>query len=195
MVTISIKTNFPDVMRQVSQLQREVAEQALARAVNRTLDQGKTRMVKAITSEFAVKASIVRESLRVRGASRRAGVFRIEGWLESPAHRGRSRNLIHFSARQTREGVSVQIRRGAGRKVIKGAFIANRSNSAGGTVFMREGDKRLPIKALQTIGVPQMFNARRIKETVVAVMRDKFPEVFAREVKYYLGRFNARRSS
>lgn len=195
MLTISIKDNFPDVQRQLDELQRDVAEQALARAVNRTLDQGKTRMVRAITGEFNVKAGMVRESLRVKGASRKAGRFGIEGYLESPSKAGRSRNLIHFAAKQTREGVQVKVRRGGPAKLIKGAFIANKGNRYGGTVFQREGKDRLPIKALQTIDVAQMFNARRIRDAVVQVMRDRFPDVFQREARFYLARFNARRSA
>lgn len=193
MVTISIKDNFPDVMRQLDQLQADVGHQALVRAVNRTLDLGKTRMVKVITSEFNIKARVVRESLRVRGASRKAGRFEVQGYLESPSKRGRSRNLIHFAARQTKQGVSVQIKRGTPRQVIRGAFIALKGNATGGTVFIREGKARLPIKALQTIDVAQMFNAKRVSEVVVKVMQDRLPEIFEREARWYAQRFNDRR--
>jgi hypothetical protein len=195
MVTIVVKHNFPEVQRMLDQLQRDVAEQAMARAINRTLDQAKTRMIRAITAEFNIKASVVRESLRVRGASRKVGLYRIEGFLESPSQRGRSRNLIHFAAKQTSVGVQVQIKRVGPKKVIPHAFIARKDNQYGGTVFIRSGKSRLPIEAVQTIDVGQMFNARRVNDLVVAFMQDKFLEVFEREARFYTDRFNARRAS
>lgn len=194
MVTIVIKHNFAEVQRQLDQLHRDIAEAATARAINRTLDQAKTRMIRAITAEFNIKASAVRESLRVKGASRRAGLYRIEGFLESPSKRGRSRNLVHFGAKQTPQGVQVQIKRVGPKKIIRGAFIAKKNNQYGGTVFIRSGRSRLPIETRQTIDVAQMFNAKRVNDLVLRFMKDKFPEVFAREVRFYTDRFNARRA-
>lgn len=194
MVSIVVKHNFPEVQRQIAQLQRDVAEQATARAINRTLDGGKTRMARSITQEFNVKQSVVRESLRVQGASRKGGLFTIEGYLESPAKRGRSRNLIHFQARQTPLGVQVKVKRGGPRKLVRGAFIANKDNKYGGTVFVRTGKSRLPIEGVQTIDVQQMFNTRRVKNVIVRWMEEQFPREFAHQAKFYTDRFNARRA-
>jgi hypothetical protein len=195
MVAIVVKHNFPEVQRMLDELQRDVALQATTRAINRTLDQGKTRMIRAITAEYNIKASAVRESLRVRGASRKAGLYAIEGFLESPSKAGRSRNLIHFGAKQTSTGVQVQIKRVGPKKIIRGAFIAKKDNQYGGVVFIRSGRSRLPIETKQTIDVGQMFNAKRVNELVVRFMQDKFPEVFEREAKFYTDRFNARRAA
>lgn len=186
----TVKHNFPEVQRQLAQLHKDVAVQATTRAVNGTLAQGQTRMQRAITAEFNIKASAVRESLRVKRASGKAGQFSIEGFLESPSKRGRSRNLIHFAAKQTPVGVMVKIKRGGPRKIIRGAFIINKDNQYGGTVMIREGKRRLPIASKQTIAVAQMFNSRRVKDLVVRFMQGKFPEVFAREARFYTDRFN-----
>lgn len=187
---LTIKTNFPQVQAQLDRLQKDVGELALARAITRTLEQGRTQVVRSITSEFNVKAKDVRETLRIQAASRKGGSFRIEGFLESRSKRGRATNLIRFGAVQTKQGVRVKIKRGGPSKVIKGAFIANKGNSAGGTVFQRVGKDQLPIKAIQTIGVQQMFNAKRVKEVVVKLLETKFPEVFEREARFYIERFN-----
>jgi len=188
---ISIKHNFPEVARQLKTLQREVGEKALASAVNKTLRQARTGMTRAITQEFAVKAKVVRESLNVRLASRKAGLFAIEGTLESPSKRGRARNLIHFAARQGLKGVTFKVKRKGPRKLIPGAFIAKRGNKYGGVVFIRQGKKRLPIEARQTIDTAQMFNTRRIKRVVINSMQDKFPATFENEARFYLARFNS----
>jgi hypothetical protein len=190
-VKFTISHNFPDVQRQIDELHSDIVAQATARAVNRTIEQAKTSMSREIRAEFNISASKVSAALRINRATFRNGLFRIEASLESPSKRGRSLNLINFSARQTSRGVSVLIKKGGGRKVLPHAFIANQ----GRTVFQRVGKARLPIVAVQTIDVAGMFNTRRINARVVKFMLDKFPEVFEREAKYYTDRFNAKRAS
>jgi hypothetical protein len=186
MVQLSISTNFPDVMRQMDRLQENIGAKALARAVNSTMAQAKTSMSREIRSEFNISASKVSAALRVNKASYKNGRYVIEASLESPTKRGRSINVINFSARQTSRGVSVLIKKGGGRKVLPHAFIGNN----GRTVFERVGKARLPIKAVQTLDVAQMFNTKRINARVVKFMEDKFPEVFEREVKFAIDQFN-----
>ena len=187
---ISISTNFADVAKALTQLHKDVAAQATARAVNRTMEQAKTAMSREIRAEFMLPAAKVNQALRINKAVARNGLFQIEASLESPSKKGRSLNLINFAARQTKQGVTVKIKRNGVRKLIRGAFIAN----GGRTVFERVGKKRLPIKPVQTIDVAQMFNTKRINAKVVQLIKNKFPEIFAREAKFYTDRFNSRRA-
>jgi hypothetical protein len=187
---ISINTDFPDVARQIERLSDEIASQATARALNRTVEQGRTAMSREIRQEFVLPAAKVNSALRIERARFSKGSLKMEAMLESPSKEGRSLNLINFAARQTKKGVTFRISRAGGRKLIQGAFIANQ----GRTVFIREGKKRLPIKALQTIDVAQMFNTQRINAKVVETLRNKFPEIFQREAKFYTDRFNNRRA-
>lgn len=186
----TITNNFPDVQRQLDAMQEGIRAQATARAVNRTLEQAKTSMSREIRAEFTIPAAKVNQALRINRASFRSGLLAIEGALESPTKRGRSLNLINFAARQTAKGVTLKIKVGGGRKLIPGAFIANE----GRTVFKRVGQKRLPIKALQTIDVAQMFNTTRINRRVIDFIQARFPEIFEREARYYTERFNSQRS-
>lgn len=78
-----------------------------------------------------------------------------------------------------------QILRSGGRKVIPGAFVGNK----GRTVFIREGKGRTPIKALNTIDVPQMFNTKRVNQVVRRVMIERFGANFKRELRVVLGGF------
>jgi hypothetical protein len=188
-VKLTITHNFAQVQRELARLHKDIAGPATVRAVNRTMEQAKTEMSRRIRREYVISASTVRDSLLIRRASFKGGQYRIEAELSSISKRGkRSLNLIHFGARETPKGVSVKVRRDGRRRTINGAFIANQ----GRTVFIREGKKRLPIKAVQTIGVPQMFNARKVKDVVVNTLRTKFPEVWEREVRFYTAKFNAR---
>lgn len=195
MVTISIRHNFPEVQRQLAQLQEDVAVRATTSAINRTLAQGRTRVIRSITARFNIKAGVVRERLRINSARRSGGRYRIEGSLESPSKNGRASNLIHFKAKQVKEGVRVQILKGSPAKVIRGAFIINKDNKYGGTVMIRRGKARLPIDSRVTIDVAQMFNARLVNNDLVKFMVEKFPEVFENEARYFTERFNARRTS
>lgn len=186
---LSISTNFPEVKRALETMRSDIANKAMGRSLNRTIEQARTQMVREITKRYTILAREVRESLRIRRASLSGGTLRLEAFLESPSTKGRSRNLIHFRAKQVKDGVSVQIIKGAGRKVIRSAFIANKGkNKAGGTVFVRTGKKRLPIEPVTTIGVPQMFNTQQVNAAVVQTMLRKFPEIFEREARYYTQR-------
>jgi len=189
---ISIQTNFPEVQKQLDGLRREVAQQATARALNRTIEQAKTAMSKEIRSEFVLPAATVNQSLMISRARFKGGQLGLEATLSSISQPGkRSLNLAHFQARQTARGVTFKIKRGGPRQLIPGAFLIN----GGKTVMIREGKKRLPIKALQTINVSQMFNTKRINATVVQVINDRFPAIFQREAKFYSDKFNSQRSS
>lgn len=186
---LTISTNFPQVQAALERLHKDVGSQALARALNRTTEQAKTAMSREIRAEFNMPASTVNQSLRISRARFSGRSVKLEASLQSISRPGkRSLNLAHFAARQTRQGVTFKVKRQGPRKMIPGAFLIN----GGKTVMIREGRTRLPIKALQTIDVAQMFNTKRINAKVIQMIRDKFPTIFEREAKFYLDRFNAK---
>lgn len=200
---LTIESNFADVARQLREMNSGVAKMATARALNRTMEQAKTAMSRGIRAEFMLPAATVNKALRINKAKASGGTVSMEASLESPQQQGRSLNLIHFTARQAKRTglLTVKIKRNGGRKAITGAFIANQ----GRTVFERmpgttmgarskySGSKHAQqIRPVQTIDVAQMFNTRRIHSTVVQVIEAKFPEIFEREARYYIDRFNAR---
>jgi hypothetical protein len=189
---LTITNNFPEVQRRLDALRKDIATQATARAINRTIDLGRTEMSKAIREEYNLTAAKVREKLQVRRASFKGGTLQLEGELFSrdPSGKRRAINLINFGARETAQGLSVKIKR-AGSRVIaaRRGFIGNK----GRTAFARVGKARLPIRPLQTIDVPQMFNSTKILRRVTLYIGKRFPEVFAREAAFYLKRFRAGR--
>lgn len=185
---ISITHNFPEVQAQLKQLQADVAKQSTSRALNGTIAIAKTAMSKEIRQEFVLPASRVGEVLRINKASATGGTVRLQASLYPVTTKGRSLNLSNFAARQTAKGVTFKIKRNGPRHLIPGAFLINQ----GKTVMIRIGNKRLPIKALQTIDIAQMFNTKRINAKVVDTIKARFPEVFAREAKFYTDRFNAK---
>jgi hypothetical protein len=199
---ISIKTNFPDVQRQLESMRKDIADKAMASALNKTLALAKTAMSREIRAEFNMSASKVGEALVVNKARTGGGRVHLEASLESPRKRGRSLNLINFMERSvsmaqarkrgkagTLNQLFVQIKKAGGKKGLKSAFIGNK----GRTVFVRTGKARLPIKAVQTIDVAGMFNTKRVNARVMQMIEARFPDLFVNEAKFFTDRFNAKR--
>ena len=196
---LSITTNFPAVQRKLEQLRSDIAGKALVSAMNKTIDQAKTQMSREITAEFNVKSAYVKDRLRVRPASLKAGALRLEASLIGGDGKRRSANIIAFVERKvslaegrrrmkagTLNQLFVKVKRTGATKPLGPAFIGNK----GRTVFVRQGKDRLPIKPVQVIDVAQMFNVKKINRAVVASMTEKFPAIFEREARFYLDRFN-----
>jgi hypothetical protein len=194
--TINIRNNFPAVAKRLEELADEVGNKALVRAMNTTVDQGKTQMARQISQEFRVSVGKAKERLyvsyaRVKGglrfqaellAGRPGGLHGNDDW--------RGMNLINFVGalpRRSKKGklaqLKFQIKRAGGRKVIPGAFVATNKKTGGTAVFIREGSGRYPIKTITTIDIPQMFNTRRVNEVVRAVMVKRFETNFSRELR------------
>jgi len=141
---IKIQTNFPNVQRQLETMRKDIADKAVASALNKTVALAKTAMSREIRAEFNLKASEVNESLRISRASAARGRLQLSASLSSISRPGRrSLNLARFAARQTRKGGSFKIKRGGPRKVIPGSFLIN----GGKTVMIREGKGRLHFSA------------------------------------------------
>ncbi len=193
-VTIGIRHNFPDVAASLSRLAVNVGNKAVARALNTTVSQGRTAMAREISKEFRVTVGQAKERLDIRRATAKGGALRLEAALLATRRgKGRGMNLIHFVTRipaRTKKGkfgqVQFQIKRGGGRKQIKGAFVATNRKTGGRAVFIREGKARMPIKTLTTIDIPQMFNTRRINSVIRTVMLQRFEINFQRELRSVL---------
>lgn len=184
----TITHNFPEVQAELESMRSDIAKQATVRALNRTIEQAKTSMGREIRAEFVLPASKVNQALKISRASLYGGSLSMEASLFPQTGKGRSLNLAYFDAKQTAKGVTFRVKRNGPRKLIPHAFLIN----DGKTVMIRVGKARLPIKALQTIDVAQMFNTKRINAKVVQWVADKFPEIFAREAKYYTDRAAAK---
>ena len=95
--------------------------------------------------------------------------------------------LNQYKALFPKQLKTFKIKKNGPRKLIPGSFLIN----DGRTVMIRVGKARLPIKALQTIDVPSMFNTKRINAKVLRFIEDKFPELFKNEARFFTERFKA----
>lgn len=198
---LSVASNFPDVARAFAGLENDIRTKAMASALNKTVDQGRTLLSREITARYVVSSAYVKQRLRVRGASARAGQLRLEASLIGGDGKARSANVIAFVEKRTSlaqakkrrnagtlNQLHLKIKRGSAAKPLKGAFIGNK----GRTVFERVGKARLPIKPVQTIDVGQMMMSRAVYAKVEAFALKKFPELFEREVVFFTAKALAR---
>ena len=196
--TINVRTNFPEIAAKLDQLPENIGHKALVRAMNKTVEQGRSEMARKISREFMVTQAKARERLSIERAYVKGGTLHFQATLRAGWRhpKGRSMNLIHFVEKNTTlaqarkrakagtlNQLHFQIKRSGGKKVIKGAFVGNK----GRTVFIREGKSRLPIKAVNTIDIPQMFNTKRINTVVRQVMLNRLGANFKRELRSVLG--------
>jgi hypothetical protein len=198
MISINVRFDGLDRLQaQLNAVQKNLGDRAIVSALNKTAAQAKTRMSEAIRAAFNISASLVRERLRVSKAMRQGAATFTAVLIGNPETGGgkRSMNLIHFmeksvtlsearrrAARGTKDQLHFKVKRHGGKATLPGAFVGNR----GRTVFIRTGNSRLPIKAVRTIGVPQMFNTRKNVDVVQRWIVENFPRIAAAEIRYYL---------
>ena len=89
----------------------------ITRGINRAIPGARTEVVNQVASEIPVTKKKIRATVSSRKASYRgdAGYVRCSG---------KPLGLIHFKARPTLKGVTVQMNKQGGRALVPGAFIA-----------------------------------------------------------------------
>jgi hypothetical protein len=192
MEVLTFKNNFPEVARSLNLVAIDIQKKVVPATLNKVAKKGSTEMVRAITQEFNIKREDVASRIRIIRAGRK-----LDQWAAAidpfkSVRRGRSLNLIRFleksvslaeGRRRKKTGnenqLRFQIKKVGSKKIITGAFIGNK----GRTVFVRETGDRLPIKALSTIDVPQMFNTRKIQARVISRIETDLPIEFERALK------------
>ena len=213
MITISFKSNIQQVVDKFAREVPKAVVQAELSALNKTAAGAKTRMARVIVANYRLKSSFVKERLRIAKA-RRKGQYELTAILSGNEAGGnrRSMNLIHFAvnkltgkekrAWKKQSGMRnpqlpFQIKKTGGRVYIKGAFVGNN----GRTVFERIPGTTMEsrgkyagtthaeaLKPVQTIGVPQMFNATKSIAPVQRWIAENFSRIFASEYRYYMAK-------
>lgn len=195
---IDVRHNFGEIGKKLDRLADTLRDEVLAQTLNTLAKDAQSKMAAEIAAEFNITRREAMDGLRMDRAKVSAGKSFMMARIYAPARKkGRGFNLIRFlekkvtfaEARRRQKGgtlqqLRVKIKRSGGLKVLPGAFIANK----GRTVFVRVGKDRLPIKALTTVDIAQMFNTQRVNARVVDyikanaayVLRDKIAMLIKR---------------
>lgn len=200
-----------NIKRKLDGMRQDLADRAASAALNKVGDKAKVTMTRAILDEYNIKREDVAPRLRLKRASRKDLYVVLDPFASGSKFSkamGRSLNLIHFLDRRTtvaaakkakragKKATTViggkempllyfKIKKGEPAKPIPGAFIGNQ----GRTIFIRTSKSRLPIVGLATIGVPQMFSAKKINARVMARINKELPVEFDRAIKMVTERF------
>lgn len=187
MLKLSVRA---DVKGVAASLNRYVGDQqkAVVRALNKTAMQARTAAAQEVhAAGYNIKSSAVKRSFYIDKA--RAG--RLVVMLKST---GRPIALVNYGARQSRSGVSVQVK--TGRQVLRHAFIATMKNGHRG-VFQRVGNQHkkverngkirrtgLPIKELFGPSIPQSLANDAVEKALMKKIREKFPQILRHELAF-----------
>jgi hypothetical protein len=189
MIGLKIESNVKDIVASLTRF-AESERTAVVRALNKTAIQARTAASQEVRGVgYNIKASAIKRSFAINRASkdRLIVVLRATG---APIA------LINYSARQTKSGVSINVK--GGRKLLKHAFIATMSNGHKG-VFERVGIARtggkvmkngkmrranLPVRELFGPSIPTALGNEVVERAIMKKIEEKFPKILASELNF-----------
>ena len=192
---VSVQSNINELLASLDQRRRDVLDKAIPRALNRTAEMAKTNVSRVIRSEgYNFTAAEIRRAISLLKASagRRSATLRIKR---------NAKSLMDFSPRASKAGVTVKV--GGQRKLIKGAFIAQRKNgqsgvyvedkAAGKTVLRfakqyKKGSKGgwhdYPGRKLYGPSVGGVAGSERIEALMLAFINETFADRLTHELAF-----------
>lgn len=206
MTAFSIKIDESDLknVRDMLSDMKDAGTKVIVRALNKTLTGVKTDALSAIRAEITASKKAVDGTFRIE----KAGSARLQASISST---GTPLPLSEYSARQTKKGVSVQVKRTSPRKVIRGTFITTMKSGHKG-VFWREWHGygagwieeatkrrnlhygklpkiyRLPIKQLYGPRVPDIMSNDPVMKVILSRAGERLHSNLAHETDYELSR-------
>ena len=158
----------------------KLINQALGHALQLATTKLRTRVSREIRQLYNVKAGEVSRSATIKRLT--------DGRML--IYTGRMIGLDKFSARPKRfrtaagkrTGVTVQVRKDRGRKVVKSGFVAGK----GAVIFKREGPERLPINRLYGPSLAHMAGNKVIGELATLQVGADAATEFDRYLKYLM---------
>ena len=177
-----------------------VVAKVASRSINRALPTARLAASKEIGAEVTCKATTIKGAMKYDKAT----VRKLQGALVA---RGRKLNLIHFQAKQTKEGVTARVYKKGERELYKHAYI-HKTQKGNFLVMERTAYKgprkpwnpqraygkmpkeyRLPIgPKIADIGIPHMLAKSEIMNPTLKAGGDALVKNANREMNYELGK-------
>ena len=191
MINLTVKSNVKEITAKLSAFAKE-QQVAAVRALNKTADQARVDASREVRDAgYNIKVSAIKKSFYIEKANK----YKMEVALKAT---GRPITLINYGARQTKSGVRVRVKNGP--TVFHHAFIVTMPNGHRG-VFERIGKTHkkvkvgnkilrtgLPIKELYGPSIPQGLNNKIVTAALMKLIREKFPAIYAHELKYVISK-------
>jgi len=154
----------------------------VSRSLNRAIAKANTTFSRESRKEYHLKAKTIKETITVKKATRAA--------LKAvTVSRGQRLGLKHFKVipghinRQNPEKskpIKVAVKKDGGTKELRHAFITEKLNDH---IFERKTEKRLPIKKLTSVAVPQTFKNPEVRRKVRKDAMEAYYKRFDHEIK------------
>jgi len=156
MTALSLKIDQGDISKVKFMLGAlsKAGDRVIQQAVNKTLTGVRTDATNEVAKVITPTKTAIRKTMTVykmTAGDGNAFVKCVGGPL----------NLIEFKARQTKKGVTVQVKESGGRKLIKHAFIQTMKNGKRLVLWrVTKGGKRVaryPIEAMSSLAIPDVM--------------------------------------
>ena len=82
-ISLSIKHDWPELQRKLDRQRKDIADKAMARALNKTIVQGSREMARRISAEYRISRTTVLERLYVTRARKVGGELQLVVSLEA----------------------------------------------------------------------------------------------------------------
>lgn len=185
---VTVAADISGALKKFGMVEAE-AKKAISRAMTKTATTARAEAARVIKAEgYGVKIGLIKEALSIR----RAAPDKLEAAVRA---KGRPLALIHFGARQTKKGVTANVKHG--RKLWPGAFIATVKNGhrgvfvhASGTQTGKRGHSIRNRRIIEKLGpsVPGMMRQRAVIEALERVLAARFPVALDQELNYLRSR-------
>lgn len=169
-----------DTLRQ--KFDPQLVDSAFDRALQAAAMKGRTRVSRKTRETYNVKARDVSRSVALKKLpSERGRLLLYAGhMLGLNKFSPRPRNVK--TARGRRVGVTVQVRKGGGRKLVKGGFIAGMRKF----VFARVGPNQRPIESKFSIGIAHMVGNPAVAAAFEAHVGEDAAAEFSRSLEFLM---------
>lgn len=192
---VDVRDNISQVLACMDGYKRDVVQQAIPRAINRTAEMAVTSASREMrTDGYNFTASEIKAAISLMKASS-------SRLVATMSVRRKTKSLMEFSPRESKAGVTVKVH--GAKKLIKGAFLAQRQNGlsgvyvedkAAGKIILRRakqykkgsrgGWHSFPAKKLYGPSVGGAYANDKIQQIMQRLIAINFEDRLVHEIKY-----------
>lgn len=197
-IMISIK-GLKDTIKRYAALEQDIKTKATVSALNKTATQTRNQAVKRIREIYVLKSSDIKDNILISKATSKrqwSGVFSFK--------KGKALWITNFSAKMTKQGLSVKVKKASKRSILKAAFLtpdgkplqrygkrdfAPKGGYWAGKTIRRGPNKGQPIlrQRVKTIYGPSISGilGGDLYHELVKYAEKKLKTILLNEIKYY----------
>jgi hypothetical protein len=160
----------------------KIVEQSLQRALQLAATKTRTRISKEVRVTYNIKAGAIGKNVALRRLPEGRLLLYTGPLIGLDKFGARGKNVK--TAHGKRRGVTVQVKKTAARKLVKGGFVGGK----GKVIFKRTGESRLPIKRLFGPAIAQMVANQAVIDDALLLTGEDMAVEFNRQMEVHLGR-------